>query len=102
MINKCGKSHDQHLAEWQSWRDDCDVCGFGMQDLDQCERLHPDDGVTWCGACGFDADAEGLRPGELTVIAAAARAAGVDPSREWTIGQTVRWYRAQLVDMAIV
>lgn len=52
----CGITHEEHCATWRSYRDDCidpvTGCGFVMRDLDQCERGHPDDGVTWCGACG--------------------------------------------------
>lgn len=47
-----------HMAAWRSWRDDCIDpvigCGFAVQDVDQCDRGHPDDGVTYCGACGHE------------------------------------------------
>jgi len=49
----CGLTHDQHAARWRSWRDDCPICGYAQQDPDQCRRGHPDDGVTWCGGCGY-------------------------------------------------
>lgn len=51
----CTLTHAQHIATWTSWQDDCtdpDGCGFAMLDPDQCDRGHPDDGITWCGACG--------------------------------------------------
>jgi hypothetical protein len=54
----CTLTHAEHAATWKSWRDDCtgaDGCGFAIRDNDQCNRGHPDDGITWCGACGhFD------------------------------------------------
>ena len=89
MTDECGKTHDQHLAEWRSWCDDCNVCGFGMQDVDQCDRGHPDDGVTWCGACGYDALYNALRPGELNLILQAADDLGVNTDG-WSIGQMIR------------
>lgn len=50
----CTLSHAEHSARWLSWLDDCDVCGYTRLDVDQCERGHPDDGVTWCGLCGHN------------------------------------------------
>lgn len=55
----CTLTHAEHFATWTSWRDDCTgpgECGFCVQDVDQCRRGHPDDGVTMCGACGHGAD----------------------------------------------
>lgn len=58
QLPPCGQTHDEHMVSWRSWRDDCidpvAGCGFGMQDVDQCERGHPDDGCDWCGACGYE------------------------------------------------
>ena len=51
-VPPCGYTHADHLNTWKSWKDDCDVCGFGIMDVDQCWRGHPDDGVTACGGCG--------------------------------------------------
>ncbi|GAA2347357.1 hypothetical protein [Dactylosporangium salmoneum] len=52
----CILTHAEHARRWRSWRDDCvdpaTGCGYAQQDVDQCRRGHPDDGVTWCGACG--------------------------------------------------
>jgi hypothetical protein len=54
----CPLTHTQHALAWRSWRDDCvgpGGCGYAQQDVEQCERGHPDDGVTDCGACGHGA-----------------------------------------------
>lgn len=49
---ECGLTHAEHAAVWRTWRDDCNACGYAQQDVEQCATGHPDDGVTWCGACG--------------------------------------------------
>lgn len=85
----CTLTHDQHFAAWKSWRDDCDDCGFGIQDVDQCDRGHPDDGVTFCGACGHDKVYNELNIGELNAICVKAEAAGTDLAG-WTIAATIR------------
>ena len=85
----CTMTHDEHLASWKSWRDDCADCGFGMQDPDQCDRGHPDDGVTFCGACGHDELYNALEIGELSAICAQARASGVDTAG-WSIARMIR------------
>lgn len=60
QLPPCGMTHDDHLETWTSWRDDCTDpqigCGFAMQDIDQCQQGHPDDGTTFCGACGHWVD----------------------------------------------
>lgn len=65
----CRLTHAEHMATWRSWRDDCNGdsgCGFAMRDVDQCDRGHPDDGVTWCGACGHEVlPPRRLEPDEL-------------------------------------
>ncbi len=88
-VRVCTLTHAEHLATWKSWRDDCEACGFGMRDVDQCDRGHPDDGVTWCGACGHDAEYNRLGVGELGAILAKASTAGVDASG-WDIATAVR------------
>lgn len=85
----CTLDHAEHLATWQSWRDDCAACGFGMQDPDQCERGHPDDGLTFCGACGYDTVYNTLKPGELTAIVVKAEAAGIN-TVTWSISSLIR------------
>ena len=88
----CTMTHGEHLRTWRSWRDDCtgdDGCGFGMVDYDQCENGHPDDGVTLCGACGYDAVYNALKVGELSAIFAKADASGVNYDG-WSIAQTIR------------
>lgn len=49
---RCTKTEEECFNTWQSWRDDCHEHGNFRCDVDQCRRGHPDDGVTWCGACG--------------------------------------------------
>ena len=85
-MTSCTLTHAQHLATWKSWRDDCAVCGFGMQDPDQCDRGHPDDRVTFCGVCSYDAEYNRLGVGELNAIGEKARAAGVDLT-----GRSLAW-----------
>jgi hypothetical protein len=85
----CTLSHAEHFATWQSWRDDCDGCGFGMQDPDQCDRGHPDDGVTFCGVCGWDVVYNALKVGELSAICDKAEASGVSTDG-WSIAETIR------------
>jgi hypothetical protein len=53
FLEPCTKTHDEHAATWKTWRDDCEVCGYSEQDVQQCAAGHPDDGVTSCGACGY-------------------------------------------------
>lgn len=91
----CTMTHAEHLATWKSWRDDCQGCGFGMQDLDQCERGHPDDGVEWCGACGWDVEYNRLGVGELDAIGEKSRAAGVDLTG-WSLGREIREFALTL------
>lgn len=90
----CTLTCADHMATWKSWRDDCtgeDGCGFGMQDVDQCDRGHPDDGVTFCGACGWDTVYNALKVGELSAIVAKAEAAGVNLDG-WSIAETICAY----------
>lgn len=89
--HECGKTHAEHLATWKSWRDDCAGCGFGMQDVDQCDRGHPDDGVTWCGACGWDTVYNALEVGELSAICVKAEASGANTDG-WSIAETIRTF----------
>jgi hypothetical protein len=92
MINmECDKTHAEHLATWKTWRDDCDACGFGMQDLDQCDRGHPDDGATFCGACGHDKVYNALQIGELSAICDKADALGANTDG-WSIAQIIRGF----------
>lgn len=97
----CTMTHGEHLATWKSWRDDCAGCGFGMQDVDQCDRGHPDDGVTFCGACGWDTVYNQLKPGELTAICVKALTAGSDIS-EWTVGRVIREFPLTEAEAALV
>jgi hypothetical protein len=85
----CIITHAEHLATWKSWQDDCADCGFGMQDPDQCDRGHPDDEVTFCGACGHDKVYNALAIGELSAICDKADAEGVD-THGWSIAETIR------------
>lgn len=51
----CTRTHAEHAATWQTWRDDCTEpggCGYAQHDPTQCGRGHPDDGVLFCGLCG--------------------------------------------------
>lgn len=61
-VPPCGFTHEQHLAAWRSWRDDCQACGFAMRDPEQCASGHSDDGVQTCGACGFERDQAAPQP----------------------------------------
>ncbi|WP_174526449.1 hypothetical protein [Micromonospora maritima] len=86
----CGYTHADHLAEWKSWKDDCvgeNGCGFGIIDVDQCWRGHPDDGVTACGGCGHGAVSG---EGALTRDELAAR---------WR-QRRAEWLREAIEDMA--
>lgn len=88
-MTTCTKTHAEHLATWKSWRDDCAGCGCGMQDPDQCERGHPNDGVAYCGACGWDTVYNALEIGELSAICDKADASGVNYDG-WSIARTIR------------
>jgi hypothetical protein len=85
----CTLTHAEHLATWMSWRDDCAGCGFVMVDVDQCDRGHPDDGVSFCGACGYDKVYNALKVGELSAIWDKAEASGINTDG-WSIAETIR------------